>query len=113
MLPFLIKRLVLMSSDTERARIINFHRRATVITGENHTGKSALIKCIYYAFGAEPRMLKQWKATVSKILVHFSVGENDFSLLRSGSSFTLFDKTCQPLEAFTSVTTGLGVYLAK
>jgi hypothetical protein len=113
MLPFSIKRLVLMSSDTERARIINFHQRATIITGENDTGKSSLIKSIYYAFGAEPRMLKPWKATVSKILVHFSVGEHNFSLLRNGSSFTLFEKSGQPLETFTSVTTGLGVYLAK
>ena len=102
-----------MSSDTERARIINFHHRATVITGENHTGKSSLIKTIYYAFGAEPRMLKPWKATISKILVHFSIGELEFSLLRNGSSFTLFDKSAQPLETFTSVTNGLGIYLAK
>lgn len=102
-----------MSSDSERARIINFHPRATIITGENDTGKSSLIKSIYYAFGAEPRMLKPWKATVSKILVHFSVGDHDFSLLRNGSSFALFDKNGKPLETFTSVTTGLGVYLAK
>ena len=102
-----------MSSDTERARIINFHPRATIITGENDTGKSSLIKSIYYAFGTEPRMLKPWKATVSKILVHFSVGEHNFSLLRNGGSFTLFDKNSQPLETFTSVTTGLGVYLAN
>jgi hypothetical protein len=102
-----------MSSDTERARIINFHQRATIITGENQTGKSSLIKSIYYAFGAGPRMLKPWKATISKILVHFSVGERDFSLLREGGSFTLFDKNAQPIETFTSVTTGLGVYLAN
>lgn len=102
-----------MSSDTERARIINFHQHATIITGENDTGKSSLIKSIYYAFGSEPRMLKPWRATVSKILVHFSVAEHNFSLLRNGSSFTLFDNNCQPIQTFTSVTTGLGVYLAK
>jgi hypothetical protein len=113
MLPFLIKRLVLMSSDTQRARTINFHKRATVITGENDTGKSSVIKSIYYAFGAEPRMLKPWRETVSKILVHFSVGDRDFSLLRNGSSFTIFDKSGTPLDSFTSVTKGLGIHLAQ
>ena len=102
-----------MSSDTERARIINFHPRTTVITGENDTGKSSLIKSIYYAFGAEPRMLKQWKEAVSKILVHFSVGDREFSILKSGSSFTIFDNSGVPLESFTSVTKGLGIYLAQ
>ena len=102
-----------MSSDTERARIINFHKRATIITGENDTGKSSLIKSIYYAFGAEPRMLKQWKETVSKILVHFTVGDREFSLLRNGGSFTIFDQTGKPLDSFTSVTKGLGIYLAQ
>src|SRR5690242_2515606 len=113
MLPFLIKRLVLMSSDTERARTINFHKRATVITGENDTGKSSLIKSIYYAFGAEPRMLAKWKETVSKILVHFAVADRGFSLLRNGNSFTIFDETGKPLDSFTSVTKGLGIHLAQ
>lgn len=102
-----------MSPDTERARTINFHKRATIITGENDTGKSSVIKSIYYAFGAEPRMLKQWKETVSKILVHFSVGDREFSLLRNGSSFTIFDDSGKPLDSFTSVTKGLGIYLAQ
>lgn len=102
-----------MSSDTERARMINFHKRATVITGENDTGKSSLIKSIYYAFGAEPRMLPQWKQTLSKILVHFSVGDSEFVLLRNGSSFTIFDKSGKPLDSFTSVTKGLGIHLAQ
>lgn len=101
-----------MSSNTQRARMINFHPCATIITGENDTGKSSLIKSIYYAFGAEPRMLKPWKETISKILVDFSIGEQYFSLLRNGGTFTLFDKNNQPIEMFTSVTTGLGVYLA-
>ena len=102
-----------MSSDTERARMINFHKRATVITGENDTGKSSLVKSIYYAFGAEPRMLPQWKQTVSKILVYFAVGEREFTLLRNGSSFTIFDKNGKPLDSFTSVTKGLGIHLAQ
>jgi len=102
-----------MSSDTERARTINFHKRVTVITGENDTGKSSLIKSIYYAFGAEPRMLPQWKQAISRVLVHFAVGGREFTLLRNGNSFTMFDSTGKPLASFTSVTNGLGPHLAK
>ena len=58
-------------------------------------------------------MLKQWKEAVSKILVQFTVGDREFSLLRNGSSFTIFDKTGKPLDSFKSVTKGLGIYLAQ
>ena len=74
MLPFLIDRLVVVSPQEERAKTINFHKRVTIITGENDARKSSLIKSIYYAFGAEPRMLPQWKSAASKILVQFRVG---------------------------------------
>lgn len=113
MLPFLIDRLVVVSPQEERARMLKFHRRLTIITGENDTGKSSLIKSIYYAFGAEPRMKAEWKITASKILVYFRVGDHSFRLLRNGSSFTIFNSNGAPIESFTSVTNGLGPYLAK
>lgn len=109
---FSINRLVIVSPESRRARRIDFHPRATVLTGPNDMGKSSLIKSLMYAFGAEPKMLNEWKATVSKILVYFTVDGIRFRILREGSTFTVFAADGNPIGIHTSVTKGLGPWLA-
>jgi CII-binding regulator of phage lambda lysogenization HflD len=91
---------------------VDFHPRATVLTGPNDMGKSSLIKSLIYAFGAEPKMLPEWKATISKILVYFTVDGVSFRILREGSTFTVFSADGKPIGIHTSVTKGLGPWLA-
>ncbi len=110
---FLIKRLVIVSPGSRRARRIDFDPKATVLTGPNDMGKSSLIKSLVYAFGAEPQMQKIWKETASKILVYFTVNERGYRILREGSTFTVFREDGTPLDIFTSVTNGLGPWLAN
>ena len=110
---FSINRLVIVSPGSRRARRIDFHPRATVLTGPNDMGKSSLIKSLVYAFGAEPKMLNDWKATASKIFVYFTVDGRGYRILREGSTFTVFAENGQPIGIFTSVTKGLGPRLAR
>jgi hypothetical protein len=113
MLDFSINRLVLVSTSETKARIITFHKKITVLTGGNDKGKSSLIKSILYCFGAEPPRDDKWKRAHANILVSFTIGESDFSILRQGSTITVFDKDEQILGQFQSITNELGPFFAK
>lgn len=56
----ILKKLVIISQKNEEARTIEFDDRLTVITGDNpsgetinRTGKSLVMKSIYYSLGAK------------------------------------------------------------
>lgn len=56
----ILKKLVIISSKNEEARIIEFDDDLTIITGDNpngktinRTGKSLVMKAIYYSLGAK------------------------------------------------------------
>lgn len=110
---FSIKRLLLLSVDERKARAVTFHPKATLITGENDTGKSALIKSIYHTFGAATELHPRWKAANVKCLAFFAVNGSDYRILRNHSTFTLFDGAGNRLEQYDSVTHGLGPRLAQ
>ena len=50
----IFKEIKILSRNEKRARIIKFHPKMNLIKGENHVGKSSLIKSIYYTLGAHP-----------------------------------------------------------
>jgi len=110
---FSIDRLLVVSQTSRSARRIDFHPKATVLTGPNDMGKSSLIKSLLYAFGAEPQMLKAWKDAANKILVYFTVDGKGCRILREDSSFTVYNGKGAPLVIFSSVTNGLGPWLAQ
>lgn len=102
-------------SETERtARSVQFHPRMTVLTGENDTGKSSLLKSIYWAFGATPRNRHpRWKSANVVTSVGFSVDGGRFRILRERDHFSLFDGDGQFIREFSSVTKGLARYFAR
>lgn len=110
---FLINRLLVVSQTSRSARRVDFHPKATVLTGPNDMGKSSVIKSLLYAFGAEPQMLKAWKDAANKILVYFTVDGRGYRILREDSTFTVFNETNAPLAVFNSITNGLGPWLAQ
>jgi hypothetical protein len=107
------KQLLLLSSREGKARILNFHPRATILTGTNDTGKSSVLKSLLKTFGAETPTHDDWNRANVISLVHFSVGATEYYLLRQGKTYTVFNAERQPIEQFTSVTNGLGPYLAR
>lgn len=112
MLHFSINRLVVLSPHARKAKTLNFDPKCTVLTGPNHTGKSALIKSLMYALGAEPKIEKAWKTEAAKLLVSFTVGGVGYKLLREGRTFTAFGSNDEPLHIFHSITDELGPWMA-
>lgn len=110
---FLIKRMIVLSQRSRRAKVINLHPVCTVITGENQTGKSSLIKSLVFAFGAKPKLLKAWEEEASKVLVYFSVDEKDYKILRDGTTYSVFYNGHEPIHQSRSVTNELGPFLAN
>ncbi|RBP41452.1 hypothetical protein DES53_107284 [Roseimicrobium gellanilyticum] len=106
------RRLVILSKTERRARCIDFHPRATVITGPNHLGKSFLIKTLFWTLGADSRYSDAWKAARVSSLLYFTLGDEDYAILRDGKEFTIFDGDDQAIAQFGSVSSGLGPFLA-
>ena len=81
----------------KKAKTVDFDENITIITSEddegksiNHTGKSLLMKSIYYAFGAKlAKYTKNWKILDIVTLVRFTYNDNEYSLFRYGDSFIL------------------------
>ncbi len=90
-----------------------FDPKRTIILGRNSTGKSCLIKSIYQTFGAEPQNLHpNWKDANAISLIHFTIDDEKFSIIRSNKVYCLFDSSSIKIEQFNRVS-DLGNYLAK
>jgi DNA repair exonuclease SbcCD ATPase subunit len=108
-----LKEMKLLSFKEEKAKRITFHPNITVIKGDNHTGKSSLIKSIYWAFGTEPKDIHpNWKAANAIVLVDFSIGKDDYSILRKERFFAVFDANKKVIATFNGITNGIGPFLA-
>lgn len=108
-----ISEIQLLSQKEKKARKVQFDRRRTLIHGKNHTGKSSLIKSIYWALGAEPLFNQKFKNTNASALLKFEIDGRFYSILRDGKLFGLFNEQEELIQKFTSVTNELGPYLGK
>jgi len=98
------KRLVLVSDTTKSANQFTFQDRFNLITGKNNSiGKSSLVKNIFWALGCEPEFDETWKQLDCKVLLEFSVGENDYSVVRTNNSLYFSDEK-KVFYRFSSVT---------
>lgn len=96
-----------------RAKKVTFDPIRTLIYGKNDTGKSSLIKSLFITFGANPTKINSnWKKLNPVSLVRFSIDEVDYSILRHGKNFSVFDHNDKLIKSFDSVTNGLGPFLA-
>ena len=109
-----LQSITLVSRKERKAKKVSFHPKKNLIIGKNDTGKSCLLKSIYYAFGAEPQQLhSNWLATNVSILLRFSVEGKAYSIYRQGNSFSLFDSSDGLIGTYNSVTNELGPKLAS
>ena len=75
----ILKKLVIISQKNEEARTIEFDDRLTVITGDNpsgetknRTGKSLVMKSIYYSLGAKlKKYTTNWDSLQISTIVTF------------------------------------------
>ncbi|MGD0918153.1 MAG: hypothetical protein ABSB22_17010 [Thermodesulfobacteriota bacterium] len=110
---FKLDEILLVAHNEKRARRVTFHPTSTVIRGPNDTGKSTIIKNIYYALGATPTHLdNRWKQADISLLVRFKVDEMPYSIYRQGASFSIFSNNHRLIGTFGNVTNELGPKLA-
>lgn len=110
----IISEILLYSTKEKAAKKVKFSPGRTVIHGKNDTGKSCLIKSIYQAFGATPAKINpKWKNVQATILLHFKVDGINYSILKEGKYYAVFDGQGTLVNVFDSVVNGLGVYLAN
>jgi len=105
-----ISEIQLLSQKEKKARKIQFEKKRTLIHGKNHTGKSSLIKSIYWAFGAEPLFNQKFRNANVSALVKFQVDSISYSIMREGKLFGLFDANGDLVKKFTSVSNELAPY---
>lgn len=99
---FQFESISLLSHRDKKARKVTFHPLRNLILGENHTGKSSLIKNLYIALGATPLgKLEQWDPqTVSS--VEFKVDGKSFRVIHHNGSRALYDSEDTLLSATDS-----------
>jgi len=110
----LFEKLLLISHVEKAAKTVEFHPQVTVVEGENDTGKSSLLKSLYWVLGAEPAVVhSRWKAAAVSGLLEFSIDGEGFKALRTGNRYGLFTDEGELLLKASSVTKELGPALAK
>ena len=94
-----LKKLIIASKKTQEAKIVEFGEKLTIVTGYNpngetinRTGKSLLIKSIYYSMGAElSKYTANWNNLQIVTLASFDFSGCEYKLYRNGDIFVLDD----------------------
>ena len=111
---FVLSELLLVSFVEKTAKRIEFDPRRTTIVGRNDTGKSALLKSIYWTFGAKPiETHPKWDAANVATLARFEIDGQRYGMLRQGDVLALLDGSDDVLGCYTSVTRELAPALAR
>lgn len=99
---FQFESISLLSHRDKKARKVNFHPHRNLIQGENHTGKSSLVKHLFVTLGAKPLgTLEQWDPqTISA--VRFKVDGESFTVIHHSGARSLHDSSGKLLKATDS-----------
>lgn len=108
-----ISEIILISRKKETARRIKFNPERTIITGTNHTGKSSLLKSIYWTFGAEPVFNKRFKEDNILSLIKFELDNIPYEIIRDGRKIAVFDFNGVLIHKSQSITNDLAPFLSK
>jgi hypothetical protein len=109
-----LNEIMLMSKVEQKAKRVTFHPKLTIIKGNNHTGKSSLIKSIYNTFGARPdKMHKRWDNAEVTSVIKFSVDSERYTILRRKDFFAIYDGNNQLINTFQKITDELGPFLSE
>lgn len=109
---FQFESILLLSHRDKKARKVQFHPRRTLLLGENHTGKSSLVKSLFIALGATPLgKLEIWDPqTISA--VDFKVDGSSFRVIHQNGVRALYNSN-RILLAATGVHSKWSVIFAE
>jgi AAA15 family ATPase/GTPase len=94
-----IKKIMIISRTEESSIEIPLSRGLNIILGENKTGKSSLIKTIFYSFGCEVKFDEDWEKLNKRSFIIFCVGNIDYLLERQDNTYYLF-KVIEDIESY-------------
>lgn len=105
------KELIIISLVEKSARKINLDADITIVTSkQNDTGKSCVIKSLYYALGAEPfNFHNEWKKIQPITILKFVNDGTDYCIMRKDRIVALFDGEMKLVRSFN----GTGKELAE
>ncbi|WP_194541020.1 hypothetical protein [Paenibacillus sp. JZ16] len=86
----LIKKLIVISDVEESSREVSFEAGLNLLIGENKTGKSSLIKSIFYSFGCEMIFEDDWKKLVQRYILYFDYGDIKYCIIREKKFIKFF-----------------------
>jgi len=92
-----------------------FDQQRTIIIGTNDTGKSSLIKSIYYAFGADSlKVNPKWKDARVDVLLRFSINNEEYSIYRKvDNTISIYDSKDQLLKSYSKISGEYSQYIAN
>lgn len=99
---FVFENIWLLSRRDQRGISVTFHPRKTLLLGQNHTGKSSIIKNLFLTLGARPTgKLQSWDdSTIS--LVTFTIQGRRYRALHQTGYRALFDDEDRLIAAASS-----------
>lgn len=107
-------RLCLLSQHERRAFSLNLDSEATILHAGNGFGKSAILKSLYNAFGAEPHRIDSfWRSAHVETFLEFTVDGDVYAILAKNGRFVIFDGNGNLLIRTRSIGKELIAYLAK
>lgn len=99
---FQFESISLLSHRDKKARKVSFHPHRNLIQGENHTGKSSLVKHLFVTLGAKPLgTLEQWDPQTISV-VRFKLDGESFTVIHHSGSRSLHDSSGKLLKATDS-----------
>lgn len=96
------KSINILSFRDKKGFSFDFAPDINIITGENDTGKSSLIKNLYHTLGADIRLDKKWKDDdfISKVVI--CINNRDYAFIRYEKRISIFDITENEIHLVTS-----------
>ncbi len=91
------KEILFLSYKRKTARRINLNYRTIIVKGENESGKSCVLKSLYFALGCSIRQIAPgWLFDNIITLLKFSINNVSFQSIRMGNDYYLFtsDEKC-------------------
>lgn len=106
----IIESLTIISQKELKARKIEFDPKITVLKSQrddesslNRTGKSLVLKSIYYAFGAElSRYTTNWEYLKLCTIIKLKLDGKKIEIFRNGNTFLVFDE-CRNSKKFYNI----------
>lgn len=86
----ILKKLIVISNKEKKSREVPFKKGLNIILGANKTGKSSLIKSIFFTFGCRLKFEEEWKAIIDTFILFFQYGERDYCIIRQLDTFKVF-----------------------